>query len=70
MAGFGCPPRVARLGRLLAVVTLSIRSELGLSIDEAEYKKIVDEAMTKQEAVVKQLTEAARTFLGSMPPPG
>ena len=61
---------VARLGRRLAVVTLSIRSELGLSIDEAEYKRIVDEAMAKQEAVVRQLTEEVRTFLGSMPSPG
>jgi len=30
----------------------------------------VDEAMAKQEAVVRQLTEEVRTFLGSMPSPG
>ena len=58
-----CAAEASRLGVLFSSVTLSIRSELELPIDEAEYKRIVRESVDKQEAVMKRLTETAQGLL-------
>jgi hypothetical protein len=62
-----CIAETAKLGRLSVPVLVSIRSELELPINEVEYRTVIEDAMKKQEAALKEFVQAVRAFVDTQP---
>lgn len=62
-----CTGEVIRLSRLLTPLLLSVRKELDLPIDEAEYLRIQEEAMTKLVASHEEFVQQLRSALLPQP---
>ncbi|HET9804350.1 MAG TPA: hypothetical protein VFP96_14020, partial [Candidatus Acidoferrum sp.] len=58
-----CVEESIRLSYLLVPVTVSLRKELELPIDESEYSKMLEESVAKQAEIIKEFREQMKALL-------
>jgi hypothetical protein len=63
-----CVEETMRLGRLLVPIIVSVRKELELPIDEAEYRKVAEEAVARQVESLREFMQKVRSLIAAQPP--
>ena len=58
-----CVQQTIRLGRLLVPVVVSVRKELELPINEAEYRKVAEEAVAKQVENLRKFMQEVKALI-------
>jgi len=62
-----CVAETIRLGRLLVPVIVSVRKELELPIDEAEYRKVAEEAVARQVESLREFMQKVQSLIAAQP---